>query len=148
MLGAATGAIAGLAAITPASGTVGPIGALVIGAVSGFVCWWASTSMKRRLGYDDSLDVFGVHGVGGLLGTILLGIFMAPSLGGSGAEDFSMGKQLGVQSLAAVVTAVYSIIVSFVLLKVIGAVIGLRVSQSEENQGMDMSTHGEAAYND
>lgn len=148
MLGAATGAIAGLAAITPASGTVGPVGALVIGAVSGLVCWWASTSMKRRLGYDDSLDVFGVHGVGGLLGTILLGVFMAPGLGGSGAEDFSIGKQVGVQSLAAVVTAVYSIIVSFALLKVIGAVIGLRVSQSEENQGMDMSTHGEAAYND
>lgn len=148
MLGAATGAIAGLAAITPASGTVGPVGALAIGAVSGYVCWWASTALKKKLGYDDSLDVFGVHGVGGLIGTILLGVFMAPGFGGVGGEDFSIGKQLSVQSFAAAVTAVYSVIVSFILLKIVGAVVGLRITKTEENQGMDMSSHGEVAYND
>ena len=148
MLGAATGAIAGLAAITPASGTVGPVGALFIGAIAGFVCWWASTILKHRLGYDDSLDVFGVHGVGGLLGTILLGVFMAPAFGGVGDESFSIMKQVGVQCYAAVVTLVYTAIVTFIILKVVSAIVGLRVSDSEETQGLDNSCHGEEAYND
>ncbi|MGB0580023.1 MAG: ammonium transporter [Limisphaerales bacterium] len=148
MLGAATGAIAGLAAITPASGSVGPLGALAIGATSGLVCWWASTQLKKKLGYDDSLDVFGVHGVGGFIGTIMLGVFMAPSLGGLGDKDFSMGKQLGAQLTASVITIVYTAIATFVILKIVGAVVGLRVSETEEDEGLDLAYHGEEAYND
>ena len=148
MLGAATGAIAGLAAITPASGTVGPIGALAIGATSGLVCWWASTVMKLKIGYDDSLDVFGVHGVGGFIGTVMLGVFMAPAFGGVGAEDFSIGKQLGVQLFAALVTAVYAGVATYVILKLVKAMVGLRVNEQEENSGLDTTYHGEEAYND
>jgi len=148
MLGAATGAIAGLAAITPASGSVGPVGALVIGALSGFICWWASTVLKLKLGYDDSLDVFGVHGVGGFIGTIMLGVFMAPAFGGVGGEGFSIGKQLGVQLFAAAVTAVYTAVATFVILKLVKAVVGLRVDEQEENTGLDTTYHGEEAYNE
>lgn len=148
MLGAATGAIAGLAAITPASGTVGPIGALAIGTMSGFICWWASTVLKKKLGYDDSLDVFGVHGVGGFIGTVMLGVFMAPALGGVGGDDFSMGKQLGVQLFAGLVTAVYAGVASFIILKGVKAMVGLRVDESEENMGLDTTYHGEEAYNE
>lgn len=148
MLGAATGSIAGLAAITPASGTVGPIGALAIGAVSGFVCWWASTVLKQKLGYDDSLDVFGVHGVGGFIGTILLGVFMAPVFGGVGGADFSISKQVGVQLFAGVATGVYTAIATFVILKVVGGLVGLRVSEVEEEEGLDLAYHGEEAYNE
>lgn len=148
MLGAATGAIAGLAAITPASGSVGPIGALAIGATSGFICWWASTVLKMKLGYDDSLDVFGVHGVGGFIGTVMLGIFMAPAFGGVGGDDFSIGKQLGVQLFASAVTAIYAGIATFVILKLVKAAVGLRVDEQEENSGLDTTYHGEEAYND
>jgi len=148
MLGAATGAIAGLAAITPASGSVGPVGALVIGALSGFICWWASTVLKLKLGYDDSLDVFGVHGVGGFIGTIMLGVFMAPAFGGVGGEGFSIGKQLGVQLFAAAVTAVYTAVATFIILKLVKAVVGLRVDEQEENTGLDTTYHGEEAYNE
>jgi len=148
MLGAATGSIAGLAAITPASGSVGPLGALAIGATSGLVCWWASTQLKKKLGYDDSLDVFGVHGVGGFIGTIMLGVFMAPSLGGLGDASFSMGKQIGVQLTASVITVVYTAIATFIILKVVGAVVGLRVNEAEEDEGLDLAYHGEEAYND
>ena len=147
MLGAATGSIAGLAAITPASGTVGPIGALCIGAMSGFICWWASTVLKNRLGYDDSLDVFGVHGVGGFVGTIMLGVFMAPAFGGVGGEGFSIAKQFGVQLTAALITAIYTAIATLVILKAVGALVGLRVNEAEENQGLDTAYHGEEAYN-
>lgn len=148
MLGAATGSIAGLAAITPASGSVGPIGALAIGAMSGFTCWWASTSLKKKLGYDDSLDVFGVHGVGGFLGTVMLAVFMAPSLGGLGGKDFSIGSQLKVQLIAGVGVAVYTAVASLVILKIVGAVVGLRVNEAEEDEGLDLAYHGEDAYND
>ena len=148
MLGAATGSIAGLAAITPASGTVGPMGAICIGAMSGFICWWASTVLKTRLGYDDSLDVFGVHGVGGFIGTVMLGVFMAPAFGGMGDADFSIGRQFGVQLMAALITAVYTGVATLVILKVVSAVVGLRVNESEEHEGLDTAYHGEEAYND
>lgn len=148
MLGNATGSIAGLAAITPASGTVGPMGALIIGAVSGIVCWWASTQLKKKLGYDDSLDVFGVHGVGGFIGTILLVVFMAPAFGGVGGTDYSISSQFGVQLFAALATAIYTGIVSLVILKVVDATVGLRLDESKETQGLDLTYHGEEAYND
>jgi Amt family ammonium transporter len=148
MLGAATGAIAGLAAITPASGTVGPWGAIAIGGMSGFICWWASTILKQRIGYDDSLDVFGVHGVGGFIGTIMLAVFMAPSFGGRGDADFSIVKQLGVQLSAALITAVYTAFATFMILKLVKAMVGLRVDENEENTGLDTTYHGEEAYNE
>jgi Amt family ammonium transporter len=148
MLGAATGAIAGLAAITPASGTVGPVGGLCIGAVSGFVCWWASTQLKKKLGYDDSLDVFGVHGVGGFLGTVLLAVFMAPGFGGVGGDDYLIGKQFGVQIFAALSVVVYTGIATYVILKLTDAVVGLRVDEAGQRQGLDVAAHGEDAYND
>ena len=150
MLGAATGAIAGLAAITPASGTVGPLGALVIGAMSGSICWYASTAIKQKLGYDDSLDVFGVHGVGGFIGTIMLAVFMADNLGGVGyGEGNSMGSQLGTQVYAALFTAVYTAIATWIILKVVSILTGgIRVDEGEETTGLDQSYHGEEAYND
>ena len=148
VLGIVTGSIAGLAAITPASGYVGPIGALCIGATSGALCWFCSTRLKQRLGYDDSLDVFGVHGIGGLVGTLLVAVFAAQSLGGFAPEGYKgMGGQLGVQLAASAITAVYTAIVSFVLLKLIGATVGLRVSEREENEGLDLTDHGEVGYN-
>ena len=112
------------------------------------MCWWASTQLKKKLGYDDSLDVFGVHGVGGFIGTIMLGVFMAPSLGGLGDASFSMGKQIGVQLTASVITVVYTAIATFIILKVVGAVVGLRVNEAEEDEGLDLAYHGEEAYND
>ncbi len=149
MLGAATGSIAGLAAITPASGAVGPLGGICIGFCSGLICWIASTKIKQKFGYDDSLDVFGVHGVGGFIGTILVAIFASKSLGGFPPDTYqSIGGQLVTQLLAALYTIVYTAIVSFILLKVIDAVIGLRVDEREESQGLDISDHGEQAYND
>ena len=147
VLGIATGAIAGLAAITPASGDVGPAGALVIGACSGVLCWFFSARIKQRFGYDDSLDVFGVHGIGGLVGSILVAVFAAKSLGGQETTGYSIGSQLGTQAAACAITAVYTAIVSFVLLKVIGAVVGLRVSEREETEGLDLADHGEVGYN-
>ena len=146
LLGAATGSIAGLAAVTPASGFIGPSGALVIGSVAGVVCWYFSTVLKQRLGYDDSLDVFGVHGIGGLLGTLLVAVFAAESLGGLGAPH-SMGVQLGVQTGAAALTAVYTAIASFVLVKITGAIVPLRVSDVDEERGLDAALHGEFGYN-
>ena len=148
MLGAATGSIAGLAAITPASGTVGPIGALCIGAMAGFICWWASTQLKKKFGYDDSLDVFGVHGVGGFLGTVMLAVFMAPGIGGLGGTDYSIAKQFGIQLSAALATVVYTVVATFVILKVTDALLGLRVNEGDETTGLDLAYHGEDAYND
>ncbi len=144
-LGLATGAIAGLAAITPASGTVGPLGAVVIGLVSGVLANIAATWAKYRLGFDDALDVVSVHGVGGFVGIVLVSFFASSVLGGS-VEGLDMGKQLGVQLFAAVSVIVYCAVVSFVLLKIIGAVVGLRVNDEEEVQGLDISDHGEAGY--
>lgn len=144
-LGLATGAIAGLAAITPASGNVGPIGAIVIGLVSGLLAYVAATSLKRYFGYDDALDVVGVHGVGGLVGVILVGIFASASFGGS-VQDLSIARQLAVQALAAAYTIVHCGVVSFVLLKLIDLFVGLRVSEEVEFIGLDLSEHGEVGY--
>ncbi len=146
MLGAASGAVAGLVAITPACGVVGPIGGIVIGAVSGFVCLWGVNGLKRMLGADDSLDVFGVHGVGGIVGAVLAGVFNAPGLGGTGGEDFAMGSQLFVQIEGVVITIVWSAVVAFVAYKIVDMVIGLRVPEEEEREGLDVTAHGESAY--
>jgi len=155
VLGAVTGSIAGLAAITPASGDVGPIGALAIGTASGLICWFASTAVKSKFGYDDSLDVVGVHGVGGLVGTLLVAFFAAESLGGKGlisipdAETYSMGAQFIVQLQASAITIVYTLIVSVIILYIVKAICGgsLRVSESEEEEGLDLTAHGESGYN-
>ncbi len=144
-LGFATGAIAGLAAITPASGTVGPLGAFAIGLCSGLVAYWAATWLKRACGYDDALDVVGVHGFGGLVGVLLVSFFASTSLGGT-VEGLNMGKQLGIQAFAAVGAAVYTLVVSFVILKVIDLAIGLRVDEDTETSGLDLNEHGEAGY--
>lgn len=145
-LGFMTGAIAGLAAITPASGYVGPIGALVIGLVSGYVCWLAATAMKTKFGYDDSLDVFGVHGVGGFIGTLLVAVFAHQMFGGKEGA-LNIGKQFGVQALAAAVTTVYTAVISWIILKAVDKTVGLRVTESEEREGLDTASHGETAYN-
>ncbi len=145
-LGFATGAIAGLAAITPASGSVGPPGAMVIGLVSGVACFFGSTSLKRWGGYDDALDVFGVHGVGGIIGTILVGVFASSAFGGAIA-DLDIAKQLRTQIFCAVLVGAWSVAASFVLLKLIDRFIGLRASEQEERHGLDLSLHNEAGYN-
>lgn len=146
VLGAATGAIAGLAAITPAAGVTGPIGAVVIGLTSGAICYWASVVVKPRLGYDDSLDVFGVHGVGGFVGTILLAIFGSDSFGGARA-DFDIPRQLFVQTAAALGAAVFSAVMSYCLLMLVKMVIGsLRVGEQQEREGLDLSEHEELGY--
>jgi len=149
MLGAASGAVAGLVAITPACGTVGPLGAIAIGALAGVVCLWGVNGLKRMLGVDDALDVFGVHGVGGILGSILTGVFTAPALGGTGGSDpaaFSIAGQVWVQTVSVLVTLVWSGLVSLIAYKIVDAVIGLRVEADEEREGLDLSAHGETAY--
>ncbi len=146
-LGIATGCIAGLAAITPAAGKVGPIGALCIGSLSAVLCWLACSKLKHKFKYDDSLDVFGVHGMGGFVGTILVAVFGSTSFAG-GLGDFSIGKQLMTQSLASLWTILLSGAASYVILKIIDRTMGLRVTHEEENQGLDLAEHGEAAYND
>jgi len=145
-LGFATGAIAGLAAITPASGSVGALGALVIGFTAGVVCYWAATSLKRTLGYDDALDVVGVHGVGGIIGTLLVAIFGARSLMGN-IDDLDMVSQLGIQGFALITVGIYCAIVSFVILKGIDIVVGLRINPESEQIGLDLEEHGEVGYN-
>ena len=147
VLGAATGSIAGLAAITPASGAVGPMGALVIGTASAIICFYFATVLKFKLKYDDSLDVFGVHGVGGFLGTILAGVFVAESLGGTGlAEDATIQSQVTVQAMAAVITAVYTVIATAIILLLVKMVVGLRVNEDVERAGLDFGEHGERGY--
>ncbi|MFZ5492653.1 MAG: ammonium transporter [Pseudomonadota bacterium] len=146
VLGIASGAVAGLVAITPASGFVGPMGALVIGAASGVLCFLAATRMKRAFGYDDSLDVFGVHGVGGIIGAILTGVFAAASLGGVKTE-FDMAAQLWIQTKGVLVTVVFSGVASYVILKVIDLVIGLRATPEQETEGLDLALHDERGYN-
>lgn len=146
VLGIATGAIAGLAAITPAAGVVGPIGGLAIGFSAGVICYLASTAMKSKFGYDDSLDVFGVHGVGGFVGTILAGVFGAAAMGGN-QIGLSIGSQVGVQLTAALITAAWAGIASFVLLKLTDAIVGLRVDEDSERMGLDLSEHDERGYN-
>jgi Amt family ammonium transporter len=149
VLGIASGAVAGLVAITPASGTAGPMGSIVIGAVAGFGCYLAATKIKRALGYDDSLDAFGVHAVGGAIGAILTGVFCAPSLGGAGFADgvSSIGSQVGIQFIGVIATIVYTFVVSFVILKVLDMVMGLRVTPEQETEGLDITQHDERGYN-
>ena len=146
MLGAASGAVAGLVAITPACGSVGPMGAIIIGMLAGFLCLWGVSGLKKMLGADDSLDVFGVHGVGGILGALLTGVFTAPSLGGTGAADFSIGHQVFVQAEGVIITMVWSTVVAFIAFKIVDMVIGLRVSEEDEREGLDIRSHGETAY--
>jgi Amt family ammonium transporter len=154
MLGIASGAIAGLVAITPACGFVGPMGSIVLGAIAGAVCLWAVVWLKAKLGYDDSLDVFGVHGIGGILGALGTGIFASPSLGGTswydyvanGAGAFSMSGQLTSQFWAVAVSVVWSGIVAFIGFKIVDLVIGLRVNEEHEREGLDETQHGERAY--
>ena len=146
MLGAASGAVAGLVAITPACGTVGVMGAIVIGLVSGFLCLWGVTGLKKLLGADDSLDVFGVHGVGGIVGALLTGVFSAASLGGIKGGDYSIASQLFVQAEGVVITMVWSAIVAYVAFKIVDMLVGLRVTEEEEREGLDISSHGESAY--
>ena len=145
VLGLATGAVAGLVAITPASGTVGPLGAIGIGLASGVMCFYATSSLKRALGYDDSLDVFGVHGVGGFIGAILTGLFTAEAFGGSGLEQ-GIGAQLWIQLVGAVATIIYSGILTFVLIKVVDLTIGIRVTSEDEAQGLDLALHDERGF--
>jgi Amt family ammonium transporter len=145
-LGIATGSIAGLAAITPASGKVGPIGALCIGGISALVCWLACAKLKKRFNYDDALDVFGVHGVGGFIGTVLVAVFGSKSFAG-GLGDFQIGPQLVTQLVASLYTILLSGSVSIVLLVVLDKTIGLRVTPEQENTGLDLAEHGEEAYN-
>jgi Amt family ammonium transporter len=155
MLGAASGAVAGLVAITPACGFVGPGGAIIIGLVAGLLCLWGVNGLKRMLGADDSLDVFGVHGVGGIVGALLTGVFAAPSLGGTGVydyvanaanPDYSIGGQVWIQAQAVLTTIVWSGVVSVIAFKLVDIVLGLRVSEEEEREGLDISSHGETAY--
>jgi len=149
VLGIASGAVAGLVAITPASGYVGPMGALAIGAAAGIGCFIAAVKLKPIFGYDDSLDAFGVHGVGGIIGAILTGVFCAPSLGGVGFADgiTGIGSQVGAQLVGIMATLVYTLIMTFIILKILDALIGLRVSEEEETEGLDISQHDERAYN-
>lgn len=147
VLGIVTGMVAGLGTITPASGYVGPAGALVIGLTAGVVCYFATQFIKRSLKIDDSLDVFPVHGVGGILGTLMAGVFAAESLGGAGyAEGVSMAQQVGVQAIGVVATLVWCGVLSFVLLKLVGMLVGLRVTNEYETQGLDLSEHDERGY--
>ena len=145
-LGIASGVVAGLVAITPAAGTVGPIGALIIGLVSGVLCYFCATTLKRKLGYDDSLDAFGVHGVGGIIGAILTGVFAAPALGGFGTVT-DIGMQVWIQAKGVIFTVVYTAIVTYVILKVLDVVMGLRVNEEEESVGLDLAQHNERGYN-
>ncbi len=155
MLGAASGAVAGLVAITPAAGNVGLMGALIIGAVAGFACLWGVNGLKRMLGADDSLDVFGVHGVGGIVGALLTGVFNTQDLGGPGlVTDWvtatvgsnAIGAQVWIQLKAVLLTIIWSGVVSIVAFKIVDMVIGLRVTEEEEREGLDIATHGETAY--
>jgi Amt family ammonium transporter len=158
MLGAASGAVAGLVAITPACGNVGLLGALVVGFAAGFACLWGVSGLKKMLGADDSLDVFGVHGVGGIVGALLTGVFNSPSLGGPSfpdnwftgelvkPENYSIASQVWAQAKAVMVTVVWSGVVSLIAYKLVDMTIGLRVSEEEEREGLDIASHGETAY--
>jgi len=158
MLGAASGAVAGLVAITPAAGNVGLMGAIVVGFVAGFACLWGVNGLKKMLGADDALDVFGVHGVGGIVGALLTGVFNSPSLGGPSfvdswvtgelvkPENYSIASQVWTQLKAVLVTIVWSGVVAFISYKIVDLVIGLRVTEEEEREGLDITAHGETAY--
>ncbi|HEX5842819.1 MAG TPA: ammonium transporter [Pseudomonas sp.] len=145
-LGIASGVVAGLVAITPAAGTAGPMGAIVIGLSAGVICFFCATSLKRKLGYDDSLDAFGVHGIGGIVGAILTGVFAAPALGGFGTVE-DIGAQVWIQIVGVLFTVVYTGIVTFVILKVLDMLMGLRINEEAETVGLDLSEHNERGYN-
>ncbi|OHC30853.1 MAG: ammonia channel protein [Pseudomonadales bacterium RIFCSPLOWO2_12_59_9] len=145
-LGIASGVVAGLVAITPAAGTCGPMGAIVIGLSAGVICFFCATSLKRKLGYDDSLDAFGVHGIGGIVGALLTGVFAAPALGGFGTVE-DIPAQLFIQFKGVAFTIGYTAIVTYVILKVIDLVMGLRVTDEEETVGLDLALHNERGYN-
>lgn len=145
-LGAVTGAVAGLVAITPASGSCGPMGAIAIGFASSIACYLVATKLKHALGFDDALDAFGVHGVGGIVGAILTGVFASPALGGQGMNHDTIGQQVFWQGASVLVTLVYSGVLSFILLKAIDLTIGLRVDAEGESQGLDLADHGEEGY--
>jgi Amt family ammonium transporter len=147
MLGAASGAVAGLVGITPACGSVGPMGAIAIGLAAGFICLWGVTGLKKMLGADDTLDVFGIHGIGGIVGALLTGVFSAPGLGGTGGDDFAIGAQVLVQAEGVLITMVWSAVVAYIALKVVSVVMGLRVAEEAEREGLDITSHGESAYN-
>jgi Amt family ammonium transporter len=157
MLGAASGAVAGLVAITPAAGNVGIPGAFVIGLAAGIVCLWGVNQLKRMLGADDSLDVFGVHAVGGILGALLTGVFCSPALGGPGfvadwvtgkmiGTDYSIAAQLVTQAKAVGVTIIWTAVVAWIAYLIANMVVGLRVTEEEEREGLDVNSHGETAY--
>jgi Amt family ammonium transporter len=155
MLGAASGAVAGLVAITPAAGFVGVMGSLIIGLIAGIVCFWGVTGLKKLLGADDSLDVFGVHGVGGISGALLTGVFADPALGGTGiydyvanavAPDYSIASQVWIQFQAVATTLIWSAVVAYISYKLVDLVVGLRVPEDEEREGLDITSHGESAY--
>jgi Amt family ammonium transporter len=146
MLGIASGIVAGLVVITPAAGLVGPMGSIVLGLIGGVVCLWAVVGLKKALGYDDSLDVFGIHGVGGMVGAIGTGIFVSPALGGVGVDDYSMMGQVITQTKGVLITIVWSGVVAFVAFKIADLVVGLRVTEEQEREGLDTATHGERAY--
>ena len=155
MLGAASGAVAGLVAVTPAAGFVGVTGALVIGLIGGVMCFWGVTGLKKILKADDSLDVFGVHGVGGITGALLTGVFAAPSLGGTGiydyvanavSPDYSIVGQVWIQFQAVATTLIWSSVVAFICYKIVDMLVGLRVPEDEEREGLDITSHGETAY--
>jgi Amt family ammonium transporter len=155
MLGAISGAVAGLVAITPAAGNVNIVGALCIGAIAGPVCLWGVTGLKKLISADDSLDVFGVHGLGGIVGALLTGVFTAPALGGVGivdwvtmqtVPDYNIAQQVWIQAKAVILTLVWSSVVSIAAYKLVDKTIGLRVNAEEEREGLDISTHGESAY--
>lgn len=146
MLGGASGAVAGLVAITPACGSVGPMGAIIVGLAGGFLCLWGVTGLKKMLGADDSLDVFGVHGIGGIVGALLTGVFTAPSLGGTGGDDFNIMSQVMIQGEGVIITIVWSGIAAYISYKIVDIIVGLRVSEDKEREGLDTTEHGERAY--
>jgi len=146
VLGIISGAVAGLVAITPASGFVDPMGALLIGLVAGVVCWWAATSLKKMFGYDDALDAFGVHGVGGFVGAVLTGVFAVQAVGGQGKAGLIDGNagQVLTQLYGCGVVIVYCAVATFIIAKVVDLIIGLRVDKDVEREGLDVNLHGEA----
>jgi Amt family ammonium transporter len=147
LLGLASGVVAGLVAVTPAAGLVGPMGAIVLGAIGGAVAFYFCTTVKNALGYDDSLDVFGIHAIAGIIGSIGTGIFVAPALGGVGVADYAMGAQVWKQIVAVVVVIVWCGIGSLILYKIVDVIVGLRATVDQEREGLDLSEQGERAYN-
>ncbi|WP_299134700.1 ammonium transporter [uncultured Amaricoccus sp.] len=146
LLGVVSGAIAGLVAVTPAAGFIGPVGAIVLGFLVSIVCFYFCSTVKNALGYDDTLDVFGIHGVGGILGSIGTGILVSPALGGVGIDGYEMGHQVWVQIEGVLITLGWGGIVSFILFKIVDLLVGLRVTSEEEHMGLDLTDHGERAY--